>query len=143
MQELLQNLLKEDKDFTEAKFKAKADNIFIQLYTAVMKQDLTRVKHFLSDDLYKKFEEKVRLLNERNVIQIYGELNVSETRITQISENEDNFEIEVNLLTKYLDYQIDKQTKKIVSGDNEVRTEKVMRLLFTKTKNIYIIINCN
>ncbi|HJJ04446.1 MAG TPA: TIM44-like domain-containing protein [Clostridiaceae bacterium] len=134
MQELLQNLLKEDKDFTEAKFKAKADNIFIQLYTAVMKQDLTRVKHFLSDDLYKKFEEKVRLLNERNVIQIYGELNVSETRIAQISENEDNFEIEVNLLTKYLDYQIDKQTKKIVSGDNEVRTEKVMRLLFTKTK---------
>lgn len=135
MQELIEKILKEDKDFSEAKFKAKADNIFIQLYTAVMKQDLIRVKHFLSEQLYAKFQEKVNSLNERNVIQIYGELNVSETRIVRIAENEKEFIIEVNLQSKYLDYQIDKKSKQIVSGNDQIRVEKNMKLLFSKTKS--------
>lgn len=135
MQELIEKILIEDKDFSEAKFKAKADNIFIQLYTSVMKQDLTRVKHFLSEELYAKFQEKVNKLHTKNVIQIYGELNVSETRIVRIIENEDNFEIEVNLLSKYLDYQIDKQSKRIVSGNDQIRVEKNIELIFAKTKN--------
>lgn len=135
MQELIAKILKEDKDFSEAKFKAKADNIFIQLYTAVMKQDLTRIRHFLSEEVYVKFQEKVKTLNARNVIQIYGELNVSETRISRISENEKEFIIEVNLQTKYLDYQIDKKSKRMVSGNDQIRVEKNMILLFAKTKS--------
>jgi len=46
MNEMLEKILEEDKDFTEAKFKAKVDNMYIQIFTAIMKQDLIRVKHF-------------------------------------------------------------------------------------------------
>lgn len=135
MQDLIEKILREDKDFSEAKFKAKADNIFIQVYTAVMKKDLTRVKHFLSEELYKKLEQKIKLLDDAGLIQVYGELNVSDTEIVRIVENDVNYEIEVRLLTKYLDYKLDKQTRNMVSGNDEVRIIKNMRLVFSKRKN--------
>ena len=135
MEELIQKIVEEDKDFTEAKFRAKADNMYIQIFTAVMKQDLMRVKHFISEDLYSKFETKVKDLQERNLMQVYGELNVSDTNIDNIIEDDNEFKIEVNLLTKYLDYKIDKNTKKLVEGNCDVRVEKYVKLIFTKTKN--------
>lgn len=111
---VLQNLIQEDKNFSEAKFKAKVDNIFIQLYVAVMKQDLHKVKHFLSDEVYEKYNEKIIELQNKNQLQIYDELNVSDTNIVGISEYDDRFEIEVSLITKYLDYLIDKSSKKFI-----------------------------
>lgn len=135
MEELIRKIVEEDKDFTEAKFRAKADNMYIQIFTAVMKQDLMRVKHFLSEELYVRFEKKVKELQEKNLMQVYGELNVSDTNIANITEDDQEFKIEVNLLTKYLDYQIDKNTKKMVSGNCDVRVEKYVKLIFTKTKN--------
>ena len=91
------NLVQEDKDFSEASFKAKVDNIFIQLYTAVMKQDLQRVKHFLADDVFEKYDRKVKQLQENNQLQIYDELNVSDTNIVNIEEDKDEFKIRVSL----------------------------------------------
>lgn len=132
---VLENLIKEDKNFSEAKFKAKVDNIFIQLYMAVMKQDLQKVKHFLSDEVYAKYFEKIANLQNKNRIQMYGELNVSDTNIVDVREFDDRFEIEVSLLTKHLDYIIDKSSKKFISGDCDVRVEKRVRLVFSKIKN--------
>lgn len=128
------NIVKEDKEFSEGAFKAKVDNIFIQLYTAVMKQDLQKVKHFLADDVYAKYQARVEQLQQSNQLQIYDELNVSDTNITSVIENEDNYEIHVNLLTKYLDYIIAKDTKAFLHGNKDVRVERRINLVFTKTK---------
>ena len=135
MSDVLNHLLIEDKSFSEAKFKAKVDNVFIQLYTAVMKQDLQKVKHFLADEVYEKYNDKVKELQNANQIQVYDELNVSNTQIMSIEELEDRFEIKVSLLTKYLDYRISKQTKKFISGNKDVRKEKIVKLKFSKIKN--------
>lgn len=131
---IFDNIVKEDKTFSEAAFKAKADNIFIQLYTAVMKQDLQRVKHFLSDAVYEKYAAKVKQLQDNNQMQIYDELNVSDTNIVSVSETDDEFKLYVNLLTKYLDYTIAKDTRAFLHGNKDVRTEKRVNLIFTKTK---------
>ena len=135
MSGVLEHLVLEDKDFSEAKFKAKVDNVFIQLYTAVMKQDLQKVKHFLSEEVFEKYNNKINELQRNNQIQVYDELNVSNTNITNIEEKEDRFEINVTLLTKYLDYKITKDTKKYISGDRDVRVEKFVKLKFSKIKN--------
>ena len=131
---IFDNLIQEDKSFSEATFKAKADNIFIQLYTSVMKQDLKHVKHVVSDEVYAKYERRINALKERNELQIYDELNVSDTNITNVVENENEFVLYVNLLTKYLDYVINKDTKAFIRGNKDVREEKRVNLVFTKTK---------
>ena len=132
---VLENLISEDSEFSESKFKAKVDNIFIQLYTAVMRQDLQKVKHFLSDEVYEKYNKKIQNAQNNNQIQIYDELNVSDTDIINITETEDKFIIQVSLLTKDLDYIITKDTRKYVSGNRDVRTEKRVNLNFSKIKN--------
>ena len=135
MSEVLDNLIREDSSFSEAKFRSKVDNVFIKLYTGVMKQDLENIRHFLSDDVYEKYNEKINSAKAANQIQIYDELNVSDTNITNIEEFEDRFEITVSLLTKYLDYRISKDTRKYISGNRDVRTEKRVMLKFSKIKN--------
>ena len=62
-------------------------------------------------------------------------MNVSDTNIVKITENEYDFEIEISLLTKYLDYQLDGTTRQMVSGDDQVRKEQYMRMIFSKRKN--------
>lgn len=133
--DILKKLVQEDPNFAEAKFRAKVDNIFIQLYTAVMKQDLTKIKHFLSQEVINLYTDKIENLKNKNQIQIYEELNVSDTDIKNINEFEDRFEIEVSLLTKYYDYLIDKTTKKYISGNRDYRKEKRVTLYFSKIKN--------
>ena len=103
MKEVLNNLIKEDKEFSEAKFKAKVDNVYIKLYTGVMKQNIENIRHFLSDEVYEKYSNIIKQLQAKNQIQVYDELNVSDTTITGIEEFDDRFEINVKLLTKYLD----------------------------------------
>lgn len=133
--EVLQNLLIEDNTFSEAKFKSKVDNVFIKLYTSVMKQDLEKVKHFISNNVYEEFMNRIKKSQEKNEIQMYDELNVSNTNIESIQEYDDRFEINVSLLTKYLDYRITRDTRKFISGDRDVRKEKNVRLKFSKIKN--------
>lgn len=135
MSEVLDNLIREDSTFSEAKFKAKVDNVYIKLYTGVMKQDLENIRHFLSDDVYEKYSSKIKQLQAANQIQVYDELNVSDTNIINIEELDDRFEITVRLLTKYLDYKITKDTKQYISGDRDVRVEKYVNLKFSKIKN--------
>lgn len=135
MSDVLENLIREDNTFSEAKFKAKVDNVYIKLYTGVMKQDLENIRHFLSDEVYEKYNNKIKQLQAANQIQVYDELNVSDTNIINIQELDDRFEITVRLLTKYLDYRIAKDTKKYISGDRDVREEKYVTLKFSKIKN--------
>lgn len=132
---ILEKLVAEDKDFAEAKFRAKVDNMFIQTYTGVMKQDLSKVEHFLSKEMFEKYSKKVENLKSKNQLQIYDELNVSDTNIINIEELEDRFVIKVSLLTKYLDYILTKDIKKYVSGDRDVRVEKRVRITLSKIKN--------
>ncbi len=132
---ILEKLVAEDKDFAEAKFRAKVDNMFIQTYTGVMKQDLSKVEHFLSKEMFEKYSKKVENLKSKNQLQIYDELNVSDTNIINIEELKDRFVIKVSLLTKYLDYILTNDTKKYVSGDRDVRVEKRVRITLSKIKN--------
>ena len=133
--DIINKLIQEDKQFSEAEFKSKVDNIYIHLYTSVMRQDLEKIKHFLSNEVIEKYTNKIEKLKNKNQIQMYDELNVSDTDITNICEYEDRFEIEVSLLTKYYDYIIDKTTKKYISGNTNYRVEKRIKLIFSKIKN--------
>lgn len=134
-EDILKKLVAEDKDFAEAKFRAKVDNMFIQTYTGVMKQDLSKVEHFLSELMLNKYNEIIENLKSKNQMQIYDELNVSDTNIIGMQELEDRFIIKVSLLTKYLDYIIAKDTKKYISGDRNVRKEKRVIITLSKIKN--------
>ena len=128
----MDELLKIDNTFNEGMFITKVNNIFIMLHSAVMMDDLNRVRHFLSEDLAKKYEKVLEDLNSRNVRQMYDELNVKTTVIKDIIINDDRVTIKLEIISRYMDYLVDKTTGKFISGYNDHRVEKVNNLELTK-----------
>ena len=128
----MNELLKIDSTFNEGMFITKVNNIFVMLHSAVMMDDLSRVKHFLSDDVYKKYESILKDLNQRNVRQMYDELNVKTTTIKDIQILDNRVIINVDIESRYMDYLLNKSNGVFVSGVNNRRIEKINHLEFTK-----------
>ena len=133
------------EEFNEAMFKTKVDNIFVKLYTAVMKGNLDDVKHFLSQDVYEKFNNYIKELTSNGKRQMYDELNVKNTRIISRTKTDDKEIVKVELISRYMDYIIDINNGNLISGDNTRRIEKRNILTFEKklnTKDIGIVRKC-
>ena len=116
------------EEFNESMFKTKVDNIFVKLYTCIMKEDLSDVAHFISDELLSKLDTKIENLKSQNKRQIYDEINVKNTNII-------NRKIEEDKISRYMDYIIDKNTGNTIFGDDSRRIEKRNILVFEKRRN--------
>lgn len=133
------------EDFNEAMFKTKVDNIFVKLYTCIMKGNLTDVKHFISEDLYNHYTNKINELTKSNKRQMYDEINVKNTSIINRSILEDKEVVDVQIISRYMDYIMDIDTGNIISGDDTRRIEKINILRFEKkinTKDFGLVRKC-
>ena len=132
-------------EFNEAMFLTKVDNIFVKLYTCIMKQDLTDVLHFISDDVEKYYSKIIEDLKSKNQRQMYDELNVRFTRIVDRQVIDNKEVVTVELTSRYMDYIIDMNTGDLISGNDTYRIEKVNTLVFEKSldaKEIDIVRMC-
>ena len=110
--------------------------IFIKLLTGIMLNDLNEVRHYLSDDLYNKYKSIVDNNLKNNEVHCYDELNVKSISISSI-DYDDTYEIvHVNLVSRYMDYYMDKDTLKYKRGVNNHRLEINHDLVFKRLKNI-------
>lgn len=123
------------EDFNEAMFKTKVDNIFVKLYTCIMKGDLTDVRHFISEELYNNYINKINELISHNKRQMYDEINVKNTMIINRKILEDKEIIDVEIVSRYMDYIIDINTGDLISGDDTRRIERSNILRFEKKLN--------
>lgn len=133
------------EDFNEAMFKTKVDNIFVKLYTCIMKGDLTDVRHFISEELYNNYINKINELISHNKRQMYDEINVKSTMIINRKILEDKEIIDVEIVSRYMDYIIDINTGDLISGDDTRRIERRNILRFEKklnTKDFGIVRKC-
>ena len=51
-----------DKSFSKSMFITKVNNIFVQLFTAVMTKNLDKIRHFIGENVEKEFDEKIKEL---------------------------------------------------------------------------------
>ena len=122
-------------EFEETKFLSYVDNIFIKILHAIMFNKLEEIDHFVGDDVYEKLKNKIEKLNSKNLIQMYEMTNVKESKIIDKKETEDKYIIEVLLVSRCIEYLMDKDSNKIVEGNDENRVEKSNYLTFEKFKN--------
>jgi len=122
------NLCDYDKTITENEFKAKVDSMFMMLYISIMTDNLKRVSHFVHNSLLSKYESMLNKLNSKNERQMYDLLNIEETEIENTNTLNGKLIVTVKLITKYMDYVVNKKTKEIVRGNNKERIEKTIYL---------------
>ena len=130
----MNEILKYDKEFSESKFKTYADNVFIQLHLAVVTKELENIRHFLSDEVYNKYQKIVDELTKKHLIQMYDEINVAQTEILNYTVTDKDMIIKIYILSRYLDYLMD-EGGNYISGDTDIRSEKSNYLTFTKKIN--------
>ena len=114
--------------------KSKFSNIYIMLLYAIISRDIAKVKQFLSDDLCIKYTNQINELVKNNEIQMYDELNVKDIYINSKEEHDDKYVVDVTLISRYMDYVIDNDTKKYKRGINDHRIELTHHLVFEKLK---------
>lgn len=131
----VEELTKLDSDFTESGFKAKVDNTFIMILSCIIDRDMNKVKHKISSQLYDKYNSIVQNLKNNKEIQMYDELNVKNTYIKDINITDTSYIITVKLVSRYMDYIIDENTKKYKRGINSERIEKDNTLVFVKRRD--------
>ena len=114
---------------------SKFSNIYIMLLYAIMSNDINKVKHFLSPDLIKYYENIINNNIKNKEIEMFDELNVKEIEILEQKELDNYIEVKVRLISRYMDYIIDSETKKYKRGINNHRIEKENILIFQKENN--------
>ena len=129
------DISKFDNTLDNARFLTKVDNIFIMLYSGVMKKNLDTAKHKISDEIYNKYNNYVEELKKDGLIQMYGELNVKSTTIEDIYETEDKIIVKVELISRFLNYFLDEETLEYVRGNKDRREEHINKLTLEKIKN--------
>ena len=115
------NINNYDSTINNSMFLSKVDNIFILLYTGIMFDDLNRVKHKMTPELFEKYKEILDENNSKNVRQMYDEINVKTSSITNITKTEDKIIVKVMLICRYMNYLVDKTTLKFKSGNDDTR----------------------
>ena len=127
----MNEIIKYDKDFDESVFLTKADHIFIMILDAIMDNDMSSVKHYLTDEIYNRYVEMVNEYIEKGYTRLFDEMNVKSTEITGVNFENDKINIIVNLVSRYMDYFVD-DNGDYVSGINTHRIEKSHTIIFSK-----------
>lgn len=131
---MIEEIKKIDTNFDEAMFLSKVDHIFIMILDSIMERDLSTVKHYLSDDVYNRFNDMVNSYLNSHKIRLFDEMNVKSTNIDSVNITEDDININVTITSRYMDYFIDEDGN-YISGVNDHRIELIHKLVFTKKIN--------
>ncbi len=131
-QVIIEKIVGQDSAFSEATFKSYVNNMFVKIFTAVMLDELESVKHFMSEDVYLQFRGQLDQLNQKNLRQMYDELNVKSTEIVDFQMKEGEYVVFVKLTSRYMDYLIKKDTGDFVQGNNQSRVQVEYFLTLTK-----------
>jgi len=135
MSEVLENLVKQDSEFSESKFKSKVENEFIQIMLSMVTRKTLPIKHFVNDETYQKIINKIKDDVNNGRIQIYDELNVAGVELQNMEELSDRFRINVLVHSKALAYYLSLSTRRYLSGNNTSRTDRDYLMTFEKIKN--------
>ena len=127
----LKKITELDSDFSEAKFLSYIANVFVQIHTAIMTKQLEKVKHFMNQDMYMYFKQKIDDLNQKKLTQMYDELNVKETHLLNENIVDGMMQIKVLIVARYVDYRMD-ENGKVVDGISDRRIMKNYYLTFQK-----------
>ena len=131
----IDELIRKDTSFNESEFISKVNIVLIKTLSSIMLDNLNSVKHFLSPEVVDKVNLEIKNYKDKNECHMYDELNVSNTKINKITEDNEYYYIETSSTVKYLDYIISLDNNELVSGDNNNRIEKNYILSFKKLKS--------
>lgn len=126
-----EQILEYDKSFDESVFLSRIDHVFIMVLSAIMDNDMSSVKHYLSDDVYNKFDSLVKGYEKDGKIRLFDEMNIKSSEISNVEISDNKINITCHIVTRYMDYFLDSNGE-YLSGINDHRIETDHYVVFSK-----------
>jgi len=112
----LRHIREMDPSFSEKAFKDLSEDIFFKIQGAWTKRDLSGVRHLLTQEMFKVFQQDVdKLLAEKQINRLEN-IAVREVEIVQAGQNRGEEFITVKFYANLLDYIVDDKNGQIISG---------------------------
>ena len=131
----IEKLRKLDPSFNEDVFVSKAKNIYLSMITCITERDITRAYASLKQEVRNKVAKRINDSLSKNEIRMYDELNVKEFDIKSVELTDDEYIIKAKLVSRYLDYYLNAETRSFLRGDREERVTKNNDLEFRCKRN--------
>ncbi len=106
-----------DPFFTEAEMREKVANLYTEMQRAWENQDWEPMRARMTDDLFSQMGRQLQDLINRGYINRVERIAVMNVALKQFYQDDQNDNLSLRLTTRIVDYTIERNTGKVVSGD--------------------------
>lgn len=131
-----ERIQKNDQYFSEEKFKAWVNEVFIKLQTAWTARDWSGIRPFESEELFSLHKAQLQQYIDRNRINVIDRISVRSTELINYSVDGDKELLIVDLQATMKDYIVDANTQAVLEGDKDRYWEMKYYLTFMRKKGV-------
>lgn len=113
----LQELIKNDPNFSEPQFIAKVNNMYLQLQDAWMRKDWKGMRALETDELFNMHAKQLQRYIDNHETNVVENICILKTQIVKYEQDAVNDIITVRLETRINDYIIDDKTRQVKAGN--------------------------
>ena len=97
-------------------------------------RDIDKYDHFYADEVFNLGKKLIADAENGGNIRMFDQVNIRTESIRSIDYNNDWFNIKVDMNILYMDYLMNKDSGKVVSGDDSNRSPHAYTVTFSKSR---------
>ena len=122
-------------DFNENKFLKNGYDMFLKIENAWMNLDMEDVHNLITDEMFNMYDSQLDMMKVKNEQDIMSDFVLKGSAITGFLEQNDTIEIKTQYIIEFYDYIIDKDSKKVTSGNKSRKVRMHYEFTFIKNKD--------
>ncbi|MBE6159753.1 MAG: hypothetical protein E7157_01755 [Lactobacillales bacterium] len=119
-------------NLSETQIKNEIFNIYKNIQKAWMNFDYEELRKYITDEMFNMYKAQLETLEIKNQQNIMKNFELEEFFIIDVKKNQQNIILKVIVEIECNDYIINRDTKEVVKGDNEISTTYEYEMTFIK-----------
>ena len=129
-------ILAVDELFSKEEFESWVKQIFIKLQYAWTERNWAEIRPFETNELFEQHNLQLNKYIVRKQINVLEQVSVFWVKLYNFYQTAERDVLEVAVNSRMIDYVIDEETKKIISGDNKFAKNRTYKLTFIRKKGL-------
>ena len=107
-----------DPNFSEEEMKEKLANLYVQMQNCCTAKNISSLRPYLTDTLYAQYDRQMDTLKKQGRTNYVDRIAVMEVNLVGFKQSSADDVIVARLKTRIVDYTVDDNTGKLISGSN-------------------------
>lgn len=126
-------------NFSVLEFKKEVFDIYKKITEGYSNKDLDLLKSVLSEDLYNRYYDNIKILDDNNITSSILDLKMEDIQIISVKDCINYYDLSVNVKLSYNIINV-KDDKEVINKNTNTREDLI--LTFSKNKKLKDIYNC-